>query len=108
MFELTMPGRNTWNGVWSGDGKRYLRFLKVDKRIGMQLVGCEFSYKWNDGWSANIKVSSVPSKEKAKLIKKSAGFCGYEWMINSITEIGKIKTETERKNDLLLSTKTRN
>jgi len=51
------------------------------------------SSAWRDGWGANVAVELIGSVEKKIREKKSAGFCGYEWMIDSILKHGKITTD---------------
>lgn len=51
-------------------------------------------YNFGDGWGAGVSVKIVDGvKGKNAAIKGSKGFCGYEWMIDSILERGKITTE---------------
>lgn len=95
-FTLSMPGVNTWNGKWTGEGKCYA----IVKNVGTSKKAIEkyssllgsYSYHWEDGWSACIDIIEVDSKEAAKLRKNSRGFCGYEWMVKSIIDCGEIKT----------------
>ena len=107
-FELTMPNRGSWNGQWSGQDKKYYVIKKVsDKYIASKDHFKEllkdgydnFYYRWSDGWGANVRVEIIDSKEAAKRRKISKGFCGYDWMIDSILFYGKITTETERKKE---------
>lgn len=94
-FTLSMPEVNTWNGKWTGEDKCYV----VIKNIGaskktrekyINLFG-NYYYHWEDGWTACINVKEIDDKEARILRKKSNGFCGYEWMINSIIMHGEIK-----------------
>lgn len=39
---------------------------------------------------------SADSKEAAKLRKRSAGFCGYDWMVDSLLMDGRILASHER------------
>lgn len=95
-FELSMPNRGSWNGKWSGSGKKYVRIKRFTKsdciafNIDDILKTGRFRYFWNDGWSAAIDVRVVTSTEAAKLRKESDGFCGYDWMIHSIIASGDI------------------
>ena len=98
-FELTMPNIGSWNGRWTGEGSKYYVILnyrtKEQKaRIKELLEGEEgkcFHFSWNDGWAANVSMEIVDAKEASKRLKVSAGFCAYEWMIDSILEHGKIQ-----------------
>ena len=100
-FELSMPGRNSWNGQWSGDGIPYqavrqIGTSKVAKVKGQALCDCQpFRYRWDDGWEALVKVQAVDARE-ARQVRRHTDFCGYDWMIDSIIEYGEISTEKER------------
>jgi hypothetical protein len=102
-FELTMPNRGSWNGQWSGQDRKYFVIRKTSKNwIAKQehlktllAKGRDyFYYRWEDGWGANVCVEVVDASEARKRRKASAGFCGYEWMINSIMYHGEIQTDT--------------
>jgi hypothetical protein len=90
-----MPGNNSWNGKWSGQENKYC--------IARQLIGNDavkiqdgqyYSYSFGDGWRAGISVAVVDgSKKRDKAIEGSKGFCGYEWMVNSIMRHGSIICE---------------
>jgi hypothetical protein len=100
-FELTMPQRNSWNGRWSGEDRRYIitktfSASQADKANEIIKQG-SYYYNWGDGWGAAIDVSLVDAKEAAKLRKKSAGFCGYDWMVNTIIQYGKPMADHEVK-----------
>lgn len=95
-FILTMPRNNSWNGKWSGDE----RIHAIVRNVGStQKAGIKYSamaadgpywYDFGDGWAAQVDVRIVERGEAAKLRKKSCGFAGYEWMIESIRDHGKI------------------
>lgn len=92
-FELTMPGRGSWNGRWSGEKNRHI-ITKTDRQIGKkkceELDGRSFCYRWDDGWTACISCRIVDRKEATSLKKQNKGFCGYGWMVDSIIRRGKI------------------
>lgn len=90
VFELTMPNFNTWNGHWSGEHKRFIRVKRNDS-VPKERVGEDYYYDFGDGWGANVEVSMLPAAEARKLEKKSSGFMGYEWMIESIIKHGEIR-----------------
>ena len=98
-FELTMPNIGSWDGQWTGSKKPYFEFRKVDKKTGEQFMenkeSKSFYYNFGDGWRAKVKVKKILSQEKNKLERISAGFCNYDWMIDSILKNGKINY-TER------------
>lgn len=101
-FELTMPNVGSWNGKWTGAAKKYWHTISVRKgakgnmsieRIHELLDGKEsksFYYNFGDGWGANVRMEIIDHVECRKRLKQSAGFCGYEWMVHSILENGKI------------------
>jgi hypothetical protein len=86
-FELSMPNVGSWNGKWSNADKKFVRtrsFKKDAPKTG------NYYYNFGDGWGANVSVREVDSREAAKLKRASAGFNGYDWMIDSIVKYGKI------------------
>lgn len=50
-----------------------------------------FYYNFGDGWGANVEVRVIDSRTKKRIERKNRGFAGYEWMIDSILEKGKIE-----------------
>lgn len=88
-FILSMPGKGSWNNQWSGEDKLYVEFRK-DNQVSKEYIGQSFTYRWSDGWVASITVKQIDSKEATKMKRKSAGFCQYDWMIDSIIDHGKI------------------
>ena len=96
-YELSMPRVNTWNGRWSGEGKLYTRIRSYKKDKGEKiLTNGPYSYKWEDGWVARIAVRKVTAKEARKIRARSDGFLGYEWMIESVEQTGKISAPSRR------------
>lgn len=118
-FELTMPNVGSWNGKWTGaDNKYYVcrnlplkqgqdvmrgaksrpvfegMFTRV--QVGETKPSKSWYFGWDDGWGANVEATVVTAAERRKLEKKSAGFRGYEWMIDSIIDIDKILTSDKR------------
>lgn len=93
-FLLTMPNNNAWNGKWTGEGRCYARVRSFSQRAYKEqlskLVGNHY-YNFGDGWGANVEVKLVDAATKRKLIKETAGFCGYEWMIDSLVLHGSIR-----------------
>lgn len=101
-FELSMPRNNSWNGKWSGDVKHldvaaFSGGSAKAKAKYSALCGQRFYYNFGDGWCAAVAVSEVTADEARKLRKQSAGFCGYEWMIDSIRYDGAIYGPTQPK-----------
>ena len=89
IFTLSMPTRGSWNGRWSGEDRVYARIFH-NNDVPKDIIGKDFYYNWDDGWCACVSVTKIDSKEAAKIRKKSAGFCGYDWMIRSIIKNGEI------------------
>lgn len=94
-FELSMPDIGSWNGRWSGENNLYAKVIsfkgKAREKIAQEITEIgDFYYNFGDGWSANINVEKIDSKETAKVKRKSKGFYGYEWMIDSIIKNKKI------------------
>lgn len=98
-FELSMPQRKSWNGRWSGEDKRYIITRKFSatgsQKADEILKHGYYYYNFGDGWGAGIDVSLVDAKEAAKLLKKSAGFCGYDWMVDTILQYGQPMNDLE-------------
>ena len=94
MFELSFPSRNSWNGRWSGDEKKHTVRRKLSPAKKEELVGRHFFHNFGDGWSACVSVREPNFREKP-----TNNFQGYNWMINSIINTGKILTEKESTND---------
>lgn len=97
LFTLSMPNVGSWNGKWTGEGKPYIIvdcLLKRDADKAKAILDKGyFHYSFGDGWAAGITVKEIMDrKEAAKLRKKSAGFFGYNWMVDSIMKNGKILT----------------
>lgn len=98
-FELSMPNKGSWNNQWSGEGRPYVRVRNISKKLAGECAIEEiirigtYTYRWEDGWCAAVSVRKVDSREAAKLRKQSVGFCGYDWMIDSIIQNGDIRIE---------------
>lgn len=95
-FELSMPGCNSWNGRWSGENEPYakvINFRTPPKRFKLGY----YSYDFGDGWRAGVTVREVDAATARKLRKQSRGFCGYDWMIDSIRCDGAIYGPTQPK-----------
>lgn len=103
-FILGMPSNNSWNGRWSGEAKIYAvvkQFSDAKKnqeRNSKILAKGYYSYNFGDGWRASVEVRKVDTNEARKLRRQSAGFCGYEWMIETILEHGEIRCTVRDKN----------
>lgn len=92
-FRLTMPNNNSWNGKWSGEGKDYLIYKSLTDEQFAKLNGkSSWYYNFGDGWGANVSMRDMKGERK----KKSSGFCGYDWMVNSILSCGEILTSKQR------------
>lgn len=91
VFSLSMPHSPSWNGRWSGEDKKHLYFQHVSDKLAVALDGQSWDYHWDDGWCALIDAKIVSREERRKLSKQNAGFCGYEWMIQSILAFGRIE-----------------
>lgn len=98
-FELTMPSPPSWNGKWSGEDRRWIvfrTFATDGAAARVAAYGRVHCYRWSDGWQANISVWPVSHEEMNRLLKLSAGFNGYDWMVNSIIDHGKIYADHEK------------
>ncbi len=108
-FELTMPNRGSWNGRWTGEDNKYYAIKHITKNSveGKKVIellnskeSVSFYYRWDDGWGANVEMEIIDASQRRKRQKVSKGFCGYNWMIDSIMEHGKIITRTIKQETL--------
>lgn len=96
VYSLSMPGSPSWNGRWSGEGRCYaivkpIRPTKKHTAKCQQIAdGGPYSFRWNDGWCASVSVRIVDGAEARKIRRASQGFCGYNWMVDSIERFGRI------------------
>ncbi len=86
-FRLAMPEKGSWDNRWSGEGKNYALVRNLDDGLAEQLDGRSWSYRWPDGWRAEVTARVVHDGET---LKPSHGFHGYDWMVTSILRYGKI------------------
>lgn len=88
-FRLSMPHVNTWNGRWSGEERNYTIVRNLTEHAIRDLLGdkpsVSLGYNFGDGWFARVVARIVPSGER---LKKSDGFCGYDWMVTDILDHG--------------------
>lgn len=89
-FHLTMPNVGSWNGVDTGKKDNYFLFKELHRQEAEELNGKSFYYDFGDGWSANVECQIVQKPTK------TAGFRGYEWMVDEILVHGRILTLNER------------
>jgi hypothetical protein len=90
-FVLRMRNTPTWNESWSGAGRLYAKRVNVPKTKAEELLKeGSFYFSWSDGWSCAVDVVKPSPAEARAMAKNTRGFCGYEWMINSILMYGKI------------------
>jgi hypothetical protein len=66
---------------------------KAEAKAAIILAKGSYYYNLGDGWAARVSVREVSASEAAKIRCKSAGFCGYDWMIDSIIHYGEICVE---------------
>lgn len=106
-FKLSMPDRASWNGKWSGEDRNYTIVKTLGKKdvarvfdtladgaaMSLDRSRKSWSYNWPDGWCALVTARVVPVGER---LKKSDGFNGYDWMVASILEFGKIYASHQR------------
>lgn len=96
-FKLSMPNIGSWNGKWTGESNLYAiirKFYAYDNdKTDKILDKGYFYYNFGDGWGAGVTVTEVKGKEANKIRKHSNGFCGYDWMVNSIINDLEIKTD---------------
>lgn len=106
-FCLSMPNCASWDGNWSGNGNKYviIKIFRGKKEIekAQKILDTRYyHYSWNDGWGAGITVKQINSKQASILRKESKGFCGYDWMVETICKYGKPLSTHEIQNIKLL------
>ena len=85
-FILTMPNVGSWNGKWSREKDEFSVIRRVkEKKIKELEIPKNFYYDFKDGWGANVEMRFAKLREKA-----TNNFAGYDWMIDSILDKGKI------------------
>lgn len=97
-FELTMPNCGSWDGKWTGSKDYHFKLLSMSEHAYKEAYkkykhlynGNSWHYSWNDGWGAEVRVTLIEAKDKKRFKKMSVGFCGYDWMIDSIIEVNEI------------------
>jgi len=100
-FILTMPGAPSWNGRWSGDEHlnaqtRTLPNSRKWREHADSILGFH-SFCWPDGWRASVEVREVNVNEARRIRRKSRGFAGYGWMVDSLLLDGTIQTGSQRR-----------
>lgn len=91
-FRLTMPRVGSWNGRWGGENRCYSIVKSLLEADVIRLFGesdkRRWHHAWDDGWAADVRARVMEKGERAP---KSDGFCGYDWMVDSILEHGTIE-----------------
>jgi hypothetical protein len=70
---------------------------KAQAKAATILANQPYSYDFGDGWRASIEVKAVEGPELRSIRKRSKGFCGYDWMVDSILDNGSIYGPTQPK-----------
>lgn len=97
-FTLSMPGVSSWDGKWSGEDRPHVivrAFRKMPNHDGKSIAPGRYSYNFSDGWRAAVNVEIVDRSDAQKLRRRSAGFSGYDWMVDEICRLGRIRTLSE-------------
>lgn len=98
-FTLTMPTRASWNGRWSGEEKLYAKLVylastkEAKVRAAALVEAGPYHHHFGDGWSASVSVRVVKASEAKSITRKTSGFCGYDWMVDSIRQHGDIRIQ---------------
>lgn len=100
VFELSMPNRGSWNGRWSGEDRYYAIVrnfpgLKGARKAREILEKGSYFYSWTDGWGASVNVREIDGREARRIRSRSKGFCGYDWMVRTICDYGKIMDDQQ-------------
>ena len=70
--------------------RKFGRSKATKEQAAKILAGQSYSYDFGDGWGASVSVREVTASEAARIERKPVGFCGYDWMIDSIIRDGEI------------------
>ena len=79
VFELSMPGVNTWNGRSSFDGgyfavvRDFGRGKAAAELAARVVAGGSYGYDFGDGWYARIHVREVDAGEARACRRRSQG-----------------------------------
>jgi hypothetical protein len=96
-FTLTMPNIGSWNGHWTGEDELFAKCRSYGKQDTEKIMQGKpqrsWYYNFGDGWGANVDAKIITAKEARTIRNKSHGFCGYDWMIDSIEQNDKIIVE---------------
>lgn len=86
-----MPNVGSWNGQWTSAGNFHARVRNLPKKVTEKILeNKNYYYNFGDGWGASVEVKRVYAAEAAKIRRNTKGFCGYDWMIDSIINKGNI------------------
>ena len=96
-FDLMMPGCGSWDGRWSAAAGEHVLVRRIARATADALAGESYGYCWSDGWRASISCRVVDVREARRLRLRSAGFCGYDWMVESIIAHGAILSPSEER-----------
>lgn len=99
VFELNMPSSAVGRS-WSrhNDVNAIVKTFrsKSDIARAQELLAVGYwRYAFGDGWVASVSMREVYGDEVRKIRRSSKGFAGYEWMVNSIWDFGKIRIGEE-------------
>lgn len=98
IFVLSMPNCASWNGKWSGEGRRYLHLKQVPEGRAKELDGKHYYHSFGDGWGAGINVLMAKTSAEVRAAKQATeGFCMYEWMCDNIVSHGSTKAKEDIK-----------
>ena len=102
-FILSMPNVGSWDSQWTGEGNLYAVVKTYSDCYWKKIKdkgGKGGYYNFGDGWRASVDVKEVSTLEARQIKKRSNGFLGYEWMIDSLINFSKIYNSQERKKRL--------
>ena len=91
-FELSMPSNNSWNSKWTGEDKKYIITRQIDDPEAAVIYNhAPYWHDFQNNWIAQVDITRITNLEAEQLEELSDGFCGYDWMIDSIIKHGRIK-----------------
>ncbi len=97
LFTLSMPNVGSANGKWSGERPDYTIIRNVPPKRAEELdLPKSFYHNFGDGWGASVHARAMAVGERSP---KSAGFCGYDWMVDRIIWWGDTQCRHEWQDD---------
>ena len=90
VFELATMSMKERLRAWPENGQTHV-IVKYDDEVPKRCLNVWYRYQDMEGELTRIHVYKLPSAKATSLANKSVGFCGKEWMVDSIIKYGRIQ-----------------